>query len=113
MAPGDQLTAHFGKVVDLAVEHDLHAAILVANRLIASRQVDDAQPAMAQADAIGEEVAGRIGSAMHHGIRHRDQHIAVYRMVTVEVETACNTTHKSVVSRQSSVISRQSDVVSR
>jgi hypothetical protein len=43
---GDQLLI----VVDFAVEHHANALILVVERLLAGGQVDDREPAMAQAD---------------------------------------------------------------
>ncbi len=43
---GDQLLV----IVDFAVEHHANALILVVQRLLAGRQVDDRQPAMAQAE---------------------------------------------------------------
>src|SRR5262249_35690338 len=39
------------EIVELAVDHDVKAVVLAGNRLISGRQVDDAQPRMAQAHA--------------------------------------------------------------
>src|SRR5262249_2492949 len=46
-----QLSAQFAVVVDLAVEDDPHRARFVVNRLAASREIDDAEAAHAEADA--------------------------------------------------------------
>ena len=63
-----QLGADVGEVVDLAVEDDLDRPVLVAERLIAGREVDDAQPAVAEADPRVDEIAGGVRAAM----RERD-----------------------------------------
>ena len=44
-----QLPSQGGKVVDLAVEHHLHGATLVPDRLVPRLEVDDRQPAEAEA----------------------------------------------------------------
>ena len=49
-------------VVDLAVEDDLHGAVLVAQRLVAGREIDDAQAAMRQArESVDEHVPASSG----------------------------------------------------
>ena len=45
-----ELGADVGEVVDLAVEDDPDRAVLVGERLIAGREIDDAQAAMPEAD---------------------------------------------------------------
>jgi hypothetical protein len=61
MAVRDEFGADLGEVVDLAVEDDLDRAVLVAERLVAGRQVDDAQAAVPEADAGAVVVAAGIG----------------------------------------------------
>ena len=56
--------AHLGEVVDLAVEDHLDAAVLVADRLIAGGEVDDAETAMAEADPAVEIVAAGVRTAV-------------------------------------------------
>ena len=48
MAVRDQLGTNRGKVVDLAVEDGPHRAVFVRQRLIAGREIDDAQPSVAE-----------------------------------------------------------------
>ena len=57
---GDQLLV----VVDLAVEDDDDAAVLVEQRLLAGREVDDRQAAVAEADARLDVKAAFVGAAM-------------------------------------------------
>src|SRR5262249_14249776 len=61
------------EVVDLAVEDDLDGAVLVADRLIASGQVDDRQATVDETDSrLGKE-ALRVGPAMRDALAHSSQ----------------------------------------
>ena len=68
-----ELAPKLAKVVDLAVEDDLHGAVFRANRLVARREVDDAQAPHAQADArlhahplvVGPSVANDVAHPAH------------------------------------------------
>ena len=44
VAFGFEPVAQLGKVVDLTIEHDPHRAVLVAHRLMAAADIDDAEP---------------------------------------------------------------------
>ncbi len=57
-------------VVDFAVEHDLHGAVLVGDRLPAAGDIDDAQAPHAEADRIGHEKALIVGSAVEQRVGH-------------------------------------------
>ena len=52
VAGGLELAAQLAEVVDLAVEDDPDRAVLVVDRLVAGREVDDAQPAHAERHAL-------------------------------------------------------------
>ena len=54
------------EIVELAVDDDPRALVFAGDRLIAGRQVDDAQPRMAEGDAPigGDPVALAVGPAM-------------------------------------------------
>ena len=55
------------EIVDLAVEHDDVLRVVARHRLVAGdRQVDDGQPARAEADALARPHAAVIGAAMDH-----------------------------------------------
>ena len=95
VAVRDQLAADLGEVVDLAVEDDLHRSVLVADRLVAGRQIDDAQPPVAEPDGAVEIVAAGIGPAVDHGVGHGDQSGAAHRVRRVEIEASCNSAHGS------------------
>ena len=73
MAVRVELRSHLGEVVDLAVEDDPDRAVLVAERLIAGRQIDDAEPPVAEADAGADVEAVRVGAAMRDRRGHRGE----------------------------------------
>lgn len=58
----------------LAVADEEYAAVLVRQRLVAGRQVDDAQPAEAEPDAVIEKLAAIVRTPMRkrpcHGFDH-------------------------------------------
>ena len=59
-----ELGAQRRKVVDLAVEDDPHRVVFVRQRLLAGGDVDDAQPAVGEADAFAEIEAVGVRAAM-------------------------------------------------
>ena len=69
---------HQRRVVEhLAVVDDLQVAVIAGHRLLAVREVHDAQAAMAKGNAVIEEASGSIGPAMRHGIAHPRQQVGV------------------------------------
>ena len=75
VAFGLQFGAQVHKVVDLAVEHADHAAVLVVHGLAARRQINDAQPAEAQRHRGGGGVAAQVVAlhirpAVDDAVRH-------------------------------------------
>ena len=69
---GLQLRLQLAAVVDLAVEDDLDRAVLVAERLVPARDVEDAQAGHPQAGARCGVLPGTpvVGAATHEGGRH-------------------------------------------
>jgi hypothetical protein len=68
VALGQQVGAELGVVVDLAVDDDRDAAVLVGHRLPAGvRQVDDREAPVGQRDGAAREEAVPIGAAVDHG----------------------------------------------
>ena len=65
--------AQLAVIVDLAVEDDDESAVFVRDRLMAARHVDDAEPADAEADAVGEIEPFVVRTAVHHGPGHAAQ----------------------------------------
>jgi hypothetical protein len=79
VAPGLEVGPQLAKVVDLAVEHGVQRAVLVAHRLAPARQIDDRQPPHPEqrlAVAIDPFV---VGPAMGDGGVHRARHRLVGR----------------------------------
>ena len=70
MPAGGELLAELPEVVDLAVADDGDGAVLVRDRLIARRQVDDAESPDPQPDARREVEALAVGSAMAKAVGH-------------------------------------------
>ena len=70
-----ELAAQALEVVDLAVEHHHHGAVLVEERLRAAGEVDDAQAAVAETDAPGDVEALGVGAAVGDDPRHPLQHV--------------------------------------
>ena len=70
MAAAFELGAEFGKVVNLAVENDPCAAIFVEDGLMASGEVDDAEPAHAETSAVGDIESLVVGAAIHDLVAH-------------------------------------------
>src|SRR3546814_14293630 len=71
MAQIPQLAGQILEVVDLAIVDNRDAAVLVVHRLLAAGEVDDQQPAVAAADALGEMVAFRVGTPGRRAVRPR------------------------------------------
>ena len=69
-----ELAAQLAIVVEHAVVRDPDRAVLVGHRLVATgSQVDDREPAIAEADAVTRVPALVVGAAMAHGVRHAQQ----------------------------------------
>ncbi len=66
----DQALAEIVMVVDLAVEHDRRRIVFVENRLVATRHVDDAQPAKREARNIVDQQAAVVRAAVDDRFAH-------------------------------------------
>jgi hypothetical protein len=65
-------------VVELAVLHDDDGAVLVGDRLLAVREVDDRKTTRGKADAVVDVRALRIGAAVDERLRHPAQPLAIH-----------------------------------
>ena len=70
VAAAFQLRAQLEKVVDLAVEYATDAAVFVVDGLPAAGEIDDAQPAHAQAYVATGVDAFIVGSAVNNSLAH-------------------------------------------
>ena len=84
--------AQLAVVVDLAVLHDLDAAVLVADRLVRALQVDDRQPPRGQRHGVLDELARAVGPAVDERLVHR-VHDARVDGRAVERQQAADATH--------------------
>ena len=73
MAARFEIGTQLAIVVDFAVENHGDAVIFVESWLLASEQIDDRQPPHAQRDAVVEQIAFGVRTAMMHAIAHRAQ----------------------------------------
>ena len=63
-------------VINLTVEHDGDRPVFVRDRLITTRDVDDAESAHPHRHPVGHEIAVRIRASVQDGIAHRAQSFA-------------------------------------
>jgi len=68
-----QLLAQLEIVVDLAVEDDPRAAVLVVNRLRSAFEIDDREAAHSEADRAVDVKAVVVGTAMPDRVAHAQQ----------------------------------------
>ncbi len=88
-----ELRAEVGVVVDLAVEDDLHRAVLVAERLRAGGKIDDAEPPVSERGMAVGPGAGAIRSAVREDVAHRGQPGEVRRLQPFSGHQAGNSAH--------------------
>src|SRR6185503_15141413 len=95
MAAGFQLRTQFDVVENLAVEDDPKRAILVADRLLAGAEIDNAQPGVAQAGKAVEINAKLIRTAMTDHRQHPAEAGLLNRIGLGETDYAHNATHQT------------------
>src|SRR5258706_2902040 len=80
MAACFQISAQLAVVVDFAVEDHGDTPIFVESRLLPGEQIDNRQTTHAQSDAIIQEIALRVRTAMNHPVAHQAQEfLATFR----------------------------------
>ena len=87
---GDQLLAQRLEVVDLAVEHNGQAVVLVEHRLPAALQVDDGQPPVAQCHRAVDVMALAVRAAVGDAVGHLLQN---FLHIGARADKACDSTH--------------------
>src|SRR5262249_54232934 len=77
VALGDQLRAELGEVVELPVVHDPYRAVLVRHRLVARREVDDAEAPVPEYDAVVGVEALPVRSPRRARVGHPADELAI------------------------------------
>src|SRR5262245_27063103 len=88
------------EVVDLPVEDHHDAAVLVVERLLARREVDDREPAMPEADARLEVGAPLVRPAVMLALVHARDEIAGNLPPSAQIDDADDSTHGSAPHRE-------------
>src|ERR1700691_6778442 len=99
MAAAQKLSAEFGEVINLSVENYPDGAILVKDRLMAARQIDDTEAAHSEAGSIFDKDSFVIRAAMHDGLAHAVNRRRINPIARCGADDTCNSTHAFVPSR--------------
>ena len=94
VSPGFEVPAQLPVVIDLAIEDDLDRAVLVADRLVASLEINDREAAMDQADAGLRPESLRIRAAMGDGVPQALQQPDIDRTTDIGVDNASDSAHR-------------------
>jgi hypothetical protein len=70
MAAALEVGPQFAIVVDLPVLDDLDRSVLVADRLVSARQIDDRKPSHRERDRAVDERAGAVRPSVDEGLVH-------------------------------------------
>ena len=96
--PGCERLSQLGEVVDLAVEHHGDGAVLVEHRLVACRQIDDAEPPVPEPHPGADVEAVGVGAPMPQLRRHAAQEPAVHRVAGIGVDDSRDAAHQRAAS---------------
>jgi hypothetical protein len=88
-----ELGGQLNVVEDLSIEDDLYRLVFIVDRLIPSRQVDDAEAGMGQSYLVMAVVAITIRTSMMHGVYHPFQFTSGGGSAIFKVQYACYATH--------------------
>ena len=93
MAPCDQFPAQLDIIKNLAVEHHLNGAILVMNRLLTSRKIDDAQARVREPNCTINQYACSVRATMMQARDHRLKFRMLRRLVGRYGQNSCDAAH--------------------
>jgi hypothetical protein len=93
MAALKEVCAQVAVVVDLSVESDPDGFVFIRNRLVAAREVNDAEAAIAERDFALEIKSLIVRPAMGHGVRGAFQGDTISGRTRSEIENSANTAH--------------------
>src|SRR5258708_10448324 len=85
--------AGFGVVVDFPVQHNPKPAILVGDRLVAARQINDAEPSESEANALTAIDTLVVRPTMNNGFVHLMDDFLRERLAALVLEDAANSAH--------------------
>jgi hypothetical protein len=80
------------KIIDFAIADDPHRPILVADRLMATCKVNDAQSPLHHTDLVTAIISLIVRTAMDHHARHTPQN-GLVDVATIQIENSSDTTH--------------------
>jgi hypothetical protein len=103
MPASDEFRPLLGKIKELAVEDREGTLILIAHRLLAIRQTDDAQPPRSQRHTWTMQETLLVWSSMSQRPRHSFDHTFGHRSPTGQVHHTSNATHRRLLSSASVV----------
>jgi len=92
MPAGLEVAAEFGEIVDLAVEDDLDAAVLVGDRLRPAGGIDHGEAPDPRGQPGGLEKSLGVGAAMDHRGEHRPDLAGIHRL-HFQVEATADAAH--------------------
>jgi len=95
-----ELAAQFGKIVDFSVEDNPDGFVFVENRLMSTRQVDNAEPAHSQSNAVFDKYSFVVGTAMHDGFAHPVNSGVIRHMASVSVDDSRYAAHEGSPRRE-------------
>ena len=93
MTAGNQVLTKLAVIVNFAVKYNPNAAIFIAERLVASPDVDDAEPAHRETHIAIHKKAVVIGPAVRNLAVHVRQNFAIYALYFIEKENPTDSTH--------------------
>ena len=88
-----EVPAQLAVVVDLTVLDHVDAAVLVGDRLVPAREVDDREAANGQADRPVDHHPVAVGAPMHEALVHRRQRLGVGPGDAVKRDQSTDSTH--------------------
>ena len=91
---GLELGGELPVVVDLAVERDPDTAVLVRERLLSGRHIDDAQAGVAEPDTGCAALAGAVRTAMRDRRPHPQEAVQFDGLGRIDVGQAADAAHQ-------------------
>src|SRR5437868_5239632 len=89
----DELRPEFLKIVDFAVEHNPDAAIAVRHGLVATRNINDAQPIETESHVSVLIYAVIVRAAVYRNLTHTMQQRMLDGTIRIEIKEPVYTTH--------------------